>query len=205
MPFDNLVRFLQEKTKNLKKGDWIALALTGVLLLVVALPAPSAGSAKKEKSSMHVAENKTEENQEKQGDYQREYASVLEKELEEALERMEGVGKVKVMITLADSGEAIVEKDRKMQTDEVTEQDTSGEKRTTKEEKTEWETVYTKTGDGTYPYIEKEVCPKIEGVLVVAQGGDKKTVVRDISDIVMALFHVEAHKIKVVKMSSMEE
>ena len=85
MPFDNLVRFLQEKTKNLKKGDWIALALTGVLLLVVALPAPSAGSAKKEKSSMHVAENKTEENQEKQGDYQREYASVLEKELEEAL------------------------------------------------------------------------------------------------------------------------
>lgn len=202
MPFDNLVRFLQEKTKNLKKGDWIALALTGVLLLVVALPAPSAGSAKKEKSSMHVAENKTEENQE---DYQREYASVLEKELEEALERMEGVGKVKVMITLADSGEAIVEKDKKMQTDEVTEQDTSGEKRTTKEEKTEWETVYTKTGDGTYPYIEKEVCPKIEGVLVVAQGGDKKTVVRDISDIVMALFHVEAHKIKVVKMSSMEE
>ena len=39
----------------------------------------------------------------------------------------------------------------------------------------------------------------------MAQGGDKKTVVRDISDIVMALFHVEAHKIKVVKMSSMEE
>ena len=61
MPFDNLVRFLQEKTKNLKKGDWIALALTGVLLLVVALPEPSAGNAKKEKNSMHVTENKTEE------------------------------------------------------------------------------------------------------------------------------------------------
>ena len=44
-----------------------------------------------------------------------------------------------------------------------------------------------------------------EGVLVVAEGGDDPRVISDISDTVMALFRVEAHKIKVVKMSSSRE
>ena len=40
----------------------------------------------------------------------------------------------------------------------------------------------------------------IQGVLIVAQGGDDPVVVRNIQEAVMALFQVEAHKIKVMKM-----
>ena len=60
-------------------------------------------------------------------------------------------------------------------------------------------------GSEKQPYVTKEVLPKVEGVLVVAEGGDDPRVISDISDTVMALFRVEAHKIKVVKMSSSRE
>lgn len=42
--------------------------------------------------------------------------------------------------------------------------------------------------------------PEIRGVLVVAQGGGDPVAVQQIQEAVMALFRVEAHKIKVMKM-----
>ena len=41
---------------------------------------------------------------------------------------------------------------------------------------------------------------KVTGVLISAQGADQSMVVKNIQDAVMALFQVEAHKIKVMKM-----
>ena len=38
------------------------------------------------------------------------------------------------------------------------------------------------------------------GITVAAQGGGSALVQKNISDVLEALFHVEAHKIKVVKM-----
>ena len=46
---------------------------------------------------------------------------------------------------------------------------------------------------------------KITGVLVAAEGADDSVTVRNIQQAVMALFQVEAHRIKVVKMSSKED
>lgn len=40
---------------------------------------------------------------------------------------------------------------------------------------------------------------KVEGVAIVAEGGDNAVVVRNITDIVQALFSVDSHKIKVIK------
>ena len=38
------------------------------------------------------------------------------------------------------------------------------------------------------------------GITVVAQGGGNAVIQKNISDVLEALFHIEAHKIKVVKM-----
>ena len=129
----------------------------------------------------------------------------LERKLKQVLGQMDGAGKVEVMITLADSGETIVEKDHKEQENHIEESDTGGGTRSTTERETENVTVYVENGSETYPYVTKEVLPKVEGVFVVAEGGDDPKVISDISDTVMALFRVEAHKIKVVKMSSFRE
>ena len=55
------------------------------------------------------------------------------------------------------------------------------------------------------PYVICRQMPKIEGVVVVAQGGGNAKTVTEISNAVMSLFPVEAHKVVVVKMSVQEE
>ena len=52
------------------------------------------------------------------------------------------------------------------------------------------------------PYVSKELTPEVEGVVVVADGGDNAVTVQNISEAVQALFGVEAHKIKIMKRHS---
>ena len=124
--------------------------------------------------------------------------------LEQVLGQMEGVGKVSVMVTVADQGEDIIEKDKTEHTSTVTNTDSGSMEMTTERDSGE-ETVYEESGGEKAPYVSKEILPEIEGVLVVAEGGDSPRIVSDISDAVKALFQVEAHRIKVVKMSSKED
>lgn len=42
----------------------------------------------------------------------------------------------------------------------------------------------------------------VEGVAVIADGGENPVVVQNIIEVVQALFHVESHKIKVIKSNS---
>ena len=49
------------------------------------------------------------------------------------------------------------------------------------------------------PYISKEMTPEIEGVLVIAEGGENAVVIQNITEAIQALFGVEAHKIKIMK------
>lgn len=190
--------------KNIKKTDWIVLGLIGVLLLVIMLPDGSTGkNAKGQSNAGNTGEAAVGE--EKAGLSEKndaeKYADYLEEKLEKVLAEMEGVGKVKVMITLSDYGEAIVEKDIVDITNTVNETDSSGGSRNSYEREIQSETVQVEKDSGTYPYVGKEILPTIEGVVVVAEGGGNATVVSQISKAAMALFPIEAHKIIVVKMS----
>lgn len=51
--------------------------------------------------------------------------------------------------------------------------------------------------DGSFYTASQE---KVTGVLIAAQGADNYVVVQNIQEAVMALFQIEAHKIKVMKM-----
>ena len=62
-------------------------------------------------------------------------------------------------------------------------------------------TVYQKDSQGNeIPYVTEQKTPEIAGVLVIARGGGNASVQQEITEAVMALFRVEAHKIKVMKM-----
>ena len=63
-------------------------------------------------------------------------------------------------------------------------------------------TVYRTDGTASEPYVVKTLSPEIEGVLVVAEGAGSGSVNKTVTEIVQALFGVEAHKVKVVKMVS---
>ena len=130
------------------------------------------------------------------------YCRELEKQLKKVLQVMEGVGKVEVMITVKDTGETVIEKDITKEEEKGLEEDGTGIKRENSVINFQEETIYIQdTGSKHTPFVTKEVKPQIEGVVVVAEGAQNAVVVKNISDAVLALFPIEVHKIKVVKMN----
>ena len=185
--------------ENADKNKWLIAVLVGALLLVVALPS----SEKNEKSSEKGEESVTTAATDSGGTKADRYRRQLETELAQMLEEMEGVGKVKVMITLKDSGERVVEKDRSDSSTVSEETEQEALKRRETQLQSEETTVYADR-ETNEPFVSKENRPAVEGVLILAEGGDSTAVKQNISDAVLALFHVDAHKIKVVKMSVQE-
>jgi len=217
-----------EKVKEflLKRDNLIIVVLTGILMLIIAWPIEekkenigntyelwdSNDSKINQNSNDSLGDSKTEgtlfrnEYMMDSGILQEEYiVGNLEKRLEEVLSAMQGVGRVKVMITLSSSGEKIVEKDIPLERSNIVEKDSAGGNRSTNEMFSQEETVYSTNSQGDkVPYVIKENSAVVGGVSVVAEGGDNAQIQKNISDTVQALFGIEAHKIKVVKMKREE-
>lgn len=187
--------FSLEKIKGISKNQLFIGGLAGILLLIIAMPADT-DKNKEQNMPEKESSEKTEQGTENKISYGRE----LERKLEQILGEMEGVGKVEVMVTLKDDGERILDKDITRSSQEVSEEDGTV-KRNTRESQYQEETVFSKETENGQPFVAKETTPQIEGVLVVAEGGENAKTVKNISDAVLALFPVEVHKIKVVKMN----
>lgn len=189
--------FMQKiKEKKLKRSDWLILVLAGILILIIALPTDT----KEKKQAEEAKENISKENNTMEAS-----RDEIEQKLEDILEKIDGAGEVKVMITYQDSGTQVVEKDKNTSENSVEESDSTGGVRSTKEQQLQESTVYEEADAGNTPFVSKELLPKVEGILIVASGGDNQKVKQNISEAVLALFQVEAHRIKIVKMSGLED
>lgn len=216
-----------EKIKQyiLKKDNLVIIILTGVLLLVIAWPVEGNVTQKNNMSGLWDKNNSTVTSKSVQKDdlgasgtnyeegdliddriRQEEYIiAKLEQRLEEILASMQGVGRVKVMITLYSSGEEVVEKDIPLERSNIVENDSTGGKRSTNEMYSREETVYiTNSAGDKIPYVVKKNSAQVSGVSVVAEGGENPLVQKNISEIIQALFGIEEHKIKVAKMKQEE-
>ena len=166
--------------RKIKKDKWLIILLVGLLLVVIAMPVSDIKSDQtQDEQQVQKAENASEDT----------YTDALETRLENALAKVEGVGNVKVMITLASSSE----KDQEM-TSEVQEGESGGKNTSSSET-----AVYANGNGEETPYVKQELSPRIEGVLVIADGGDNAIVIENITEAVQALFGVDTHKIKVMK------
>lgn len=194
--------------KWFKKDNLIVLILIGALMIIIALPTKDRGETKTENprtegsSAKEPAENNREITEPANSDV--EYAAQLEQRLVEILTRMEGVGNVRVMITLKSSEELVVEKEQPYLRSSTNENDGQGGNRSVNQLESEDNTVYRTDGSVSEPYVIKTLPPRIEGVVVVAEGAGSGTVDRTIVELIQALFGVEAHKVKVVKMEMAE-
>lgn len=195
----------------LKKDRLMILLLSGILLLVISLPA---GKQKKTAESYGgMAENDTAARdvgegtppsitgmRDEGGQSDAAYLEKMEKELEELLGQVDGAGKVKVMITLEQSAELVVLTNVK-ETQRKTEESGAGNagkkgQETIREESA----VYDEASKGKTPYVVKKHYPQVQGVIVIAQGAGTGRVSKELTEAVQALFGLEAHKIKVLKL-----
>ena len=91
------MKWLTDSLKKMDKTKWMIVGLSGILLLVIALPTDS--GRKKQELALQAKEPDTSR-QAQVNAYQKQLAN----EMEQALGCMDGVGKVRVMITFQDSG-----------------------------------------------------------------------------------------------------
>lgn len=196
-----------EKLKKISRTHLLIAGLFGILLLVIALPVDQNKRDGNEQET-EPGEQPSEENRQERTLYSQQeteltYQKQLEQQLTEILSEMEGVGHVSVMITLKDSGETQVEKDVSRTEEKSAESDGEGSSRESSGVNLSEATVYDQTDSSVQtPFVKKITLPQVEGVLVVAEGAGNATVVKNISDAIVALFQVEAHRIKVVGMQS---
>lgn len=191
-----------------RKDNLLVLVLAGILLFVIALPTKesserSGGTTGENGNVLNSAGTGADRGTDTEEEaVNQDYAADMERRLTEALSDMADVGRVRVMITLKSSSELVVERETPVSRTVTTETDAQGGSRTVNTSETGESVVYSTEGSSSTPYVVKTYVPEIEGVLVVAEGAGSGTVKRTVTEIVQALFHVEAHKVMVVKMET---
>ena len=168
----------------------LVIVLAGVMLLVLSLPSGSA-SSEEERSGENTAVS--------EGDAwflaMERYAKRQEENTAAILSRVEGIGKVEVMLTLASSEEKVT-----LQDSSITEDSSSQEGRLNSTHQSTEESILIKQDGVEAPYVVQIHSPVIEGVVVVAEGADSSKKEKEIMEAIQALFSIELHNIKVMKM-----
>lgn len=180
--------------KNIGMEKLLIIAICGVVLVM--LPSPD----KKLKSSRQTETTNSSDSQniEISGD---DYCEKLEKRLEDLISKIDGIGEVKVMITLKATEEKIVLTEVSYEKNDENSTDSSGVVNTKNSYKEDRVVVYEEGSDGNkVPYVTKENAPEIEGIAVIAEGGNNDDNVLKISEIAQALFGISSHKISVIGM-----
>lgn len=226
---DKIMEKWKQKLRKLKKEDYIVLLLIGVLLLILSLPAekekavesggdPAQRKDGQERGSITDLLGEREENGtagmeetalvgtylNNNGSYELDaYVDRLEKRVEEIVSGMEGVGRVRVMITVADTGTEILERNREITTSDLEEADNAGGSRKNTENGQREEVIYRRDSDGNeIPYVVQRRLPEVTGVVVTAEGAGNEKVKENIIGAVGVLFNLNEHRIKVIRMKS---
>lgn len=187
------MKFLKEKIfKNRKLVINGVLAL-GILVLLIGSNFFVGGKSPRppDTSALVPSTAKTDES----------YETRLERRLEEALSVVDGIGKVKVMLTISTGKELIVAEDITSDNSNTKELDSGGGNREINNTRNESKKLIINDRDGvSRPLVLKEVEPKIEGLIIVAEGGDNVAVKSELTKAAQAILGLEANRVQVLKM-----
>lgn len=168
---------MNEIMKKLTESANFKKVYGGILLSVILLVAINVFTPNEKQKEVRQDGNFTQES----------IITYYEGRLEDILNKVEGAGKVDVMITLEGSGEKIYAVEQKRNNSENT---------NTIESKT---TLVSKGSGVQEPIVIKETIPQIKGVLVVCEGGGNKEVELLLTKGVKTLLDISMSKIFVIK------
>lgn len=126
----------------------------------------------------------------------------LESNLEDILETINGVGKVKVLIKYSESSTVVAMYNETISESITKENDGNGGSKDVKESENKKEIVYTDEDGTNKPITEKVVMPVIEGAIITAQGASNANIKTSIVSAVEAVTGLPVHKIQVFEMNS---
>lgn len=130
-----------------------------------------------------------------QDSFQEQYRQNLQTQVEELLGQMDGVGQVKVYLTLSTTQQTQYQSDSSRQTDRTT-----GGDQSSYQDSADQQVVLVEDDQGNSKALVSSVkLPKVQGVAVICDGGDSPTVQKNISDAVGALLDIGASQISIAR------
>ena len=122
----------------------------------------------------------------------------LEKKLEQILSKMEGVGKVSVMITYSQGSEIIPMQNETSKSSKINETDSDGGTRTTEQVDSSKEVIYS---NGNKVETQTVKNPIAQGAIVIAEGASNAMVKTNIVSAVEAITGLATYKVQVFEMN----
>ena len=122
--------------------------------------------------------------------------------LEEILSKINGVGKVKVMITYSETSKTVPVYNEESTEENTEETDSEGGTRKVTQTDVKKEVVYEEDDNGKKLITQSVISPSIEGAIITAEGAGDPTVKTNIIQAVGAVTGLSTHKIQVFQMAS---
>ncbi|MFD2637408.1 stage III sporulation protein AG [Piscibacillus salipiscarius] len=203
--FQTLKRFLKmkdESNRPTKRSYIILIGLLGLLFLIVS-SVFSNNSDQQEPAPITNEEevflDKNEESQTSSGDdVASELRNQMQGELATALEALQGVSNVQVMLQLEASSLKVYEKNTIKGSQRTSETDQNGGTREVEDETVENQTVILRKNNSEEPLLIQQKYPSVRGVLIIAEGVDNPQKKQVVVEAVSRLLDVSTHRISVL-------
>lgn len=127
-------------------------------------------------------------------DYEHSYESAIK----DALEAIDGVSDVTVVVNVEATEKKMYQKNRVNQKQVTDETDREGGKRTVEDISDDEQVVIVRNGDQEVPVVQETRKPEVRGVLVVAKGADNITVKKWIVESVTRVLDIPTHRVAVM-------
>lgn len=202
---DKLKNFMgkRENEPNKKKVENLVvfiliLIITLIVINVIWNGDKKSNDTQKSDPNKRLAQTTQNENDSKQVSTNTEDKLVID--LENILSKINGVGKVEVMITYSETSKNQPVYNEERTEEETEEKDTQGGTRKVTQTDSRKEVIYEeKDGEKTL-VTQSTISPKIEGAIITAEGANDATVKTSIIQAVEAVTGLPTHKIQVFKM-----
>ncbi|MBR2589327.1 MAG: hypothetical protein IKE65_00210 [Clostridia bacterium] len=171
---------LFQNFNNIPKQKWMKIMLIVGILAIAGIFLSDSFTAKKSESENESGNT---------AQALREYEELTEQKLQEILSKIDGIGACRVMLTLDSGGEKVYSSDKESDTQ-------TGEQSASSSEKSSFVIV---DDEGQKPVLEKEIEPRIRGVIVVCEGADDVYVRQAVIESIRAGLGISSANISVVR------
>ena len=184
------------KTDNKNNKKKVENLVVGILILIITVIAINAILSDKDgMSKVNVVENTTV------AETTNTNTITLEDRLKNILSKINGVGKVDVLISYSESSQTVAMYNENIKETSTEEKDESGGTRLITENNIQKDVIYQEENGEKKPITQKTIMPKIEGTIITAEGAGDINVKENIIQAVSAATGLASHKIQVFEMS----
>lgn len=191
---DNVTK--SDNKNNKKKVENLVVGILILIITVIAINTILSDDTKdKESKSSNTITNSTV------AEMGQSNTNSLEDRLKSILSKIDGVGKVDVLISYSESSQIVPMFNENIKETSTEEQDESGGKRVITENDVQKDVIYQEDNGQKTPITQKTIMPKIEGTIITAEGASDINVKENIIQAVSAATGLASHKIQVFEMS----